>query len=60
MIPVWLFLGSLSLGFPSAVLNMLMPLKYTCMPFFLQFSELFSCVGHVWNYNGDVPFVVAW
>ena len=27
---------------------------------FAQFPELFSCVGHVWNYNGDVLFVVGW
>ena len=60
MIPVWLFLGSLSLGFPRAVLNVLVPLKCTCISFFLQFPELFSCVWHVWNYNGDVLFVVGW
>ena len=27
---------------------------------FAQFLELFSCVWHVWNYNGDVLFVVGW
>ena len=27
---------------------------------FAQFPELFSCVGHVWNYHGDVLFVVGW
>ena len=27
---------------------------------FAQFPKLFSCVGHVWNYNGDVLFVVVW
>ena len=47
--------GVLTLGFPSAVLNVLVPL----MPFFLQFPELFSCVGHVWNYNGDVLLLLV-
>ena len=27
---------------------------------FAQFPELFSFVGHAWNYNGDVLFVVGW
>ena len=26
---------------------------------FAQFPELFSCVGHVWNYNGDVLLLLA-
>ena len=36
MMPVWLFWGSLSLGFPSAVLKVLVPLKCTWIPFFLH------------------------
>ena len=27
---------------------------------FAQFPKLFSCVGHVRNYNGNVLFVVGW
>ena len=27
---------------------------------FAQFPELFSCTWHVWNYYGDVLFVVGW
>ena len=27
---------------------------------FEQFPELFSCVGHVRNYNANVLFVVGW
>ena len=27
---------------------------------FALFPELFSCVGHVRNYNGNVLFVVGW
>ena len=42
--PVWLFLGSMSLGFPSAVLNVLVPLKCTCMPFILHSFLNFSPV----------------
>ena len=60
MIPVWLFLGSLSLGFPSAVLNVGAFEVYLYAFLFAQFPELFSCVWHVWNYNGDVLFVVGW
>ena len=61
MIPVWWFLGCFSLGFPSAVLNVLVPLKCSLYAFlFVQFPELFSCVGQVWNYNGDALFVVGW
>ena len=37
-------LGSLSLGFPSAVLSVLVPLKYTCIPFFLHNFLNFSPV----------------
>ena len=44
MLPVWLFFGSLSLGFPSAVLNVLVPLKCTCMLFFLHSFLNFSPV----------------
>ena len=44
MIPVWLFLGSLSLGLPRAVLRVLLPLKCTCMPFLLHSFLNFSCV----------------
>ena len=49
MIPVRLFLGSLSLGFPSAVLNVLVPLKCTCMPFFLQSFLNFSPVSGMYG-----------
>ena len=53
--------GSLSLGFPSAVLNVLVPFEVYLYAFlFEQFPELFSCVWHVWNYNGDVLFFVGW
>ena len=49
MITVWLFWGSLSLGCPSAVLNVFVPLKCTCMPFFLysflNFSPVFGMYG---------------
>ena len=27
---------------------------------FAQFPELFPCVGHVRDYNGNVLFVVGW
>ena len=40
MIPVWLCLGSLSLGLPSAVLSVLVPLKCTCMPVWLWLGSL--------------------
>ena len=41
---MWLFLGSLSLGFPIAVLSVLVPLKCTCVPFFLHSFLNFSPV----------------
>ena len=48
MIPIWLFLESLSLGFPSAILNVLVPLKCTCFFFlhsFLNFSPVLGMYG---------------
>ena len=56
MMPVWFALGSLSLGFPSAVLRVLVPLKCTWIPFLLQFLELFTCIGYVRDYNGGLVF----
>ena len=48
------------LGCPNAGLSVLVPLKCTCIPFFFHsFLELFTCVGHVWDYNGDLVFVVC-
>ena len=26
---------------------------------FVQFLELFTCVGHIWDCNGDLVFVVV-
>ena len=47
--PVWFALGSLSLGFPSAVLRVLVPLKCTWIPFllhsFLNFSLVLGMYG---------------
>ena len=40
--PVWFALGSLSLGFPSAVLRVLVPLKCTWIPFLLHSFLNFS------------------
>ena len=41
--------------------NVLVPLKCTCMPFFMHSFLNFSPVfWNVWNYNGDVLFVVGW
>ena len=49
MIPVWLFLGSLSLGLPNMVLSVLVPLKCTWIPFllhnFLNFSPVPDMYG---------------
>ena len=44
MIPVWLILGSLSLGLPSSVLRVLVPLECTCIPLFLHSFLNFSLV----------------
>ena len=62
MMPVWLALGSLSLGFPSAVLSVLEPLKYTWIPFLLHtFFEFFTCIGNVGNHYGGLVFgFVCW
>ena len=60
MMPVWLFLGSLSLGLPNSVLSVLVPLKCTCIPFLLHsFLNFSPCPWHVWNYYDNVLFVVA-
>ena len=57
MVPVWLALGSLSLGFPSAVLSVLEPLKCTWISFsFAHFFEFFTCVGNVGNNYGGLVF----
>ena len=49
MMPVWFVLGSLSLGFPNAVLRVLVPLKWTWIPFllhsFLNFSLVLGMYG---------------
>ena len=42
--PCLVILGPLSFGFPSAVLSVLVPLKCTCMPFFLHSFLNFSPV----------------
>ena len=60
MTPVWLVVGSLSLGLPKAVLRVLVPLKCTWMPFAFTYSfEFFSCFVDVWHYNGCFVLVVA-
>ena len=62
MMPVWFGIGSLSLGFPNAVLRVLVPLKCTWIPFLLHsFFELFTGVGYVRDYKGGLVFgVVGW
>ena len=42
--PCLVIFGVLSLGFPSAVLSVLFPLKCTCVPFFLHSFLNFSPV----------------
>ena len=44
MMLVWLAFGSLSLGFPNAVLSVLKPLKCTWIPFLLHTFLNFSLV----------------
>ena len=62
MIPVWLALGSLSLGLPRAVLRVLVPLKWTWIPlFFAQFLELVCFFGDVGDhYGGFIVAVAGW
>ena len=44
--PVWLVLGSLSLGLPNAVLSVLVPLKCTWIPLLLHsFLNLSAVLG---------------
>ena len=57
MMPVWLALGSLSLGFPNAVLRVLEPLKCTWIPLLLHtFCEFFTCSVDVGNNYGGLDF----
>ena len=49
MMPVWLFLGSLSLGLPNILLSVLVPLKCTWIPFLLHIFLNFSPVPGMYD-----------
>ena len=56
MTPVWLVVGSLSLGLPRAVLRVLVPLKCTWMPLLLHSLLNFSAVLLIYG----TTMVVLW
>ena len=62
MMPAWLALGSLSLGFPNADPECVGAFKMYLNSFsFAHFFEFFTCVGYVgYNYGGLVFGSVCW